>query len=120
MKQSARIVSWIVTAPIALVVVLFAVSNLDDVTIHLRPFPFDMTIHIWALTLIELFVGFLLGAIVTWIGDRKRRRDARQSIKRAATLEQSLAAAGAQIADLERKLADTRAAPVAVAGAGSA
>jgi putative membrane protein len=108
MKQSARIVSWIVTAPIVLVVVLFAVSNLDEVTIHLKPLPFDLMIPIWALTLIVLFVGFLLGAIVTWIGDRKRRRDARLLGRRVAALEQSLTAAQGQIAELERKLRDQR------------
>jgi uncharacterized integral membrane protein len=93
MKQSTRIISWIVTAPITLLVVLFSVSNLDQVTLRLRPFPFDMTIRIWALTLIELFVGFVLGAIVTWIGDRKRRREARLLARRVGELEKALAAA---------------------------
>jgi uncharacterized integral membrane protein len=95
----------IVTAPITVLVVLFAVSNLDQVTLRLRPFPFDMTIRIWALTLIELFVGFILGAIVTWIGDRKRRRDAR---RRIGELDQALSAARQQVAELEKKLGELR------------
>jgi uncharacterized integral membrane protein len=99
MKQSARILSLIVTAPITVLVVLFAVSNLDPVTLRLRPFPYDMTIPIWALTLIVLFVGFILGAIVTWIGDRKRRREARLLARRVSELEQSLAIARAQGAE---------------------
>jgi uncharacterized integral membrane protein len=102
-KQSARIVSWIVAAPIALIVVLFAVSNLDRVTLHLWPLPYDMTIGIWALTLIQLFVGFLLGAIVTWIGDRRRRREARLLARRVAELEQSLTLARRQTAALEQQ-----------------
>jgi lipopolysaccharide assembly protein A len=99
MKQSARILSLIVTAPITVLVVLFAVSNLDPVTLRLRPFPFDMTIPIWALTLIVLFVGFVLGAIVTWIGDRKRRREGRLMARRVGELEQALAVARAQTAE---------------------
>ncbi len=99
MKQSARILSWIVTAPIAVLVLLFAVSNLDSVTLRLKPFPFDMTLPIWALTLIVLFVGFILGAIVTWIGDRKRRREGRLMARRVIELEQSLAVARAQTAE---------------------
>jgi uncharacterized integral membrane protein len=99
MKQSARIVSLIVTAPITVLVVLFAVSNLDPVTLRLRPFPFDMTIPIWALTLIVLFVGFILGAIVTWIGDRRRRREARLMARRVIELEQALAAVRGQAAE---------------------
>jgi uncharacterized membrane-anchored protein YhcB (DUF1043 family) len=87
------------------------VSNLDKVTLHLWPLPFDMTIWIWALALIELFVGFLLGAIVTWIGDRRRRRDARMLARRVTELEQLLTAARGQAADLERRLAEPRSPP---------
>ena len=96
----------IVTAPITVLVVLFAVSNLDAVTLRLRPFPFEMTMPIWALTLIELVVGFVLGAIVTFIGDRKRRRDARSALRRAGELDQALSAARQQVADLEKKLGE--------------
>jgi uncharacterized integral membrane protein len=99
MKQSARVLSLIVTVPITVLVVLFAVSNLDSVTLRLRPFPFDMTLPIWALTLVVLFVGFILGAIVTWVGDRKRRRDGRLMARRVIELEQSLAVARAQTAE---------------------
>jgi uncharacterized integral membrane protein len=110
MKPSTRIVSWIVTAPITLAVVLFAVSNLDQVTLHLWPLPFDLTIWIWLLTLIELFVGFLLGAIVTWIADRHRRRETRILSRRVDELEQALSAAQARTTELERKVAPTPAA----------
>ena len=111
MNRSTRILSWIITAPIAIVVVLFVVSNLDKVTLHLWPLPFDMTIWIWALTLIELFVGFLLGAIVTWIGDRRRRREARLLARRATELEQLLAQSKRQVGELERKLAELQTPP---------
>jgi uncharacterized integral membrane protein len=100
-KLPTRLLSWVVTAPIALLVILFAVSNLDKVTLHLWPLPFDMTIWIWALTLIELFVGFLLGAIVTWIADRRRRRETRLLSRRVAELEQQLAIAKRQPVGLE-------------------
>ncbi len=101
MKLPTRLLSWIVTAPIALLVIVFAVSNLDKVTLHLWPLPFDMTIWIWALTLIELFVGFLLGAIVTWIADRRRRRETRLLNRRVTELEQQLAIARRQPVILE-------------------
>jgi uncharacterized integral membrane protein len=108
MRQSVRILSWIATAPIVILVVWFAVSNLDPITLRLWPFPFDLTIPISLLTLIQLFIGFLLGAIVTWIGDRHRRRENRLLARRNAELEQSVAAAQKQAGDLEKKLAETR------------
>ena len=108
MRQSVRILSWIVAAPIVILVVMFAVSNLDPITLRLRPFPDELTLPIWLLTLIQLFVGFLLGAIVTWIGDRHRRRENRLLNRRTAELEQSLAEA-------ERKLGEARAPQVPTA-----
>jgi uncharacterized integral membrane protein len=108
MRQSVRILSWIVAAPIVILVVLFAVSNLDPITLRLRPFPFEWSPPIWLFTLIQLFIGFLLGAIVTWIGDRHRRRETRLLNKRVAELEQSLA-------ETEGKLAAARAQPVSTA-----
>jgi uncharacterized integral membrane protein len=110
MRQSARILSWIVAAPIVVLVVLFAVSNREPITLRLLPFPFDLTIPIWLLTLIELFVGFLLGAIVTWIGDRRRRRETRLLARRVIELEQSLAAQK-QAGEADKKLAEQRAQP---------
>jgi len=116
MRQSARILSWIVAAPIVILILLFAVSNREPITLRLLPFPLDLTIPIWLLTLIELFVGFLLGAIVTWIGDRRRRRETRLLIRRVSELELSLAAAQRQAAELEAKLTESRA-PLAVSTA---
>jgi len=108
MRQSVRILSWIVAAPIVILVVLFAVSNRDSITLRLWPFPDQLTLLIPLFTLIQLFVGFLLGAIVTWIGDRRRRRETRLLNKRVAELEQSLA-------ETERKLAEARARQVSTA-----
>jgi uncharacterized integral membrane protein len=111
MKQSTRIITWVVTAPITIVVVWFSASNLDSVTLHLWPLPFDLQLQIWLLTLIELLVGILLGALVAWIGDRRRRRDSRLLVKRIGELEQALAASELQAAELQRKLGEFRAPP---------
>jgi hypothetical protein len=79
-----------------------------------------MTIWIWALTLIELFVGFLLGAIVTWIGDRRRRRETRVLSRRVAELEELLAATRRQAGELEHRLGELRPPPPLPTAAGAA
>lgn len=104
MKLSARHLSWILTAPIAVLVVLFAVSNLDSVTLSLFPLPYDLTVRVYLLTLIVLFVGFVLGSIVTWIADRKRRRLTRIQGRRLAELEHELTLAKLRAGDAERQL----------------
>ena len=98
-----------------ILVLWFALSNLDFITLRLWPLPFDLTISIAFLTLIQLFIGFLLGAIVTWIGDRHRRRENRLLNRRTAELEQSLAETRKQLDDAEKKLAEGRAVAVPTA-----
>jgi uncharacterized integral membrane protein len=112
MRQSIRILSWIVAGPIVILVLWFAVSNLGPITLRLWPFPFDLTMPIAVLTLVQLFIGFLLGAIVTWIGDRHRRRENRLLNRRNAELEQLLAGARKQLAEAEQKPAEALSMPV--------
>jgi lipopolysaccharide assembly protein A len=106
MKISARPLLWILTAPIVVVVVLFAVSNLDSVTLHLFPLPYDLTVRLYLLTLITLFMGFVLGSIVTWVADRKRRRETRAQAKRLQELEHELTLAKLRAAEAERRLTE--------------
>jgi uncharacterized integral membrane protein len=106
MNLSIRILTWIVTAPIVALVVLFSVSNLDQVPLHLWPLPFDLNIAIWLMSLIELFVGFLLGAIVTWMSDGRRRRNARMLARRVKDLEQQLAEARDRAGPFDRPAAE--------------
>ncbi|GIL39980.1 lipopolysaccharide assembly protein LapA domain-containing protein [Roseiterribacter gracilis] len=106
MKISARPLLWILTAPIVVVVVLFAVSNLDSVTLHLFPLPYDLTVRLYLLTLITLFMGFVLGSIVTWVADRKRRRETRVQAKRLQELEHELTLAKLRAAEAERRLTE--------------
>jgi uncharacterized integral membrane protein len=106
MKISARPLLWILTAPIVVIVVLFAVSNLDSVTLHLFPLPYDLTVRLYLLTLITLFMGFVLGSIVTWVADRKRRRETRAQAKRLQELEHELTLAKLRAAEAERRLTE--------------
>jgi uncharacterized integral membrane protein len=103
---------WILTAPIVVIVVLFAVSNLDSVTLHLFPLPYDLTVRLYLLTLITLFMGFVLGSIVTWVADRKRRRETRLQARRLQELEHELTLTKLRAAEAEKRLAEAAAAPL--------
>jgi lipopolysaccharide assembly protein A len=111
MKLSARPLLWILTAPIVIVVVLFAVSNRDAVTLHLFPLPYDLTVGLYLLTLITLFMGFVLGSIVTWVADRKRRRETRVQARRLQDLEHELTLTKLRAVEAEKRLVELAAAP---------
>jgi len=86
---------WIVLGVVALILILFAVSNRESVSVGLWPLPDLVQMPLYLVVLGTLLVGFFFGQLVTWIGGWRWRREARRSRDRIATLEQELAAARA-------------------------
>jgi hypothetical protein len=68
-----RFLYWILIIPLGAGVIAFTVSNRGRILIDLWPAPFSFETPIFAALLIALFVGFLLGGIISFISDRKRR-----------------------------------------------
>ena len=62
-----KYVSWFVTLPVTLVVVVFAVSNRTPVEIDLFPLPWQPVLPAYLLVLGSLFLGFLIGAAAAWL-----------------------------------------------------
>jgi uncharacterized integral membrane protein len=86
-----KLVHWLVTLPVAVVAVLFAISNLDPIPVGFWPLaPIDLPLYIVALG--ALLLGFLAGQLVAWINGRHWRREARKRQRRIDALEQELAA----------------------------
>ena len=70
--------AWIVTIPVSIVVVLFAVINRQPVTFDLWPLPWQpQPIPLSVFTLVMLILGFLIGAFAMWVSAGKSRRKAR-------------------------------------------
>ncbi len=87
-----------VTVPVAVVVVLFAVSNRASVSVTLWPLPVALAAPLYFVVLIALVGGFLVGGFVAWINAGRVRRTARARARRIAALERDLAAAEARLA----------------------
>jgi len=85
-----KLFHWLVTAPLALVFVVFAVSNRTVVTVTLWPFPVEIDAPLYLVVLLSLAFGFAVGLLIAWIGGRFSRRAARAHAKRAASLEREL------------------------------
>lgn len=87
-----KILWWVVLAVVALVLVLFAVSNRETVSVTLWPLPSALELPLYLVVLGTLVIGFFAGQLVTWIGGWRWRREARRSRERIAQLERELEA----------------------------
>jgi uncharacterized integral membrane protein len=87
-----KLIHWLVTAPLALILILFAVSNRTDVTLYFWPLPVALNAPLWLVVLVALLIGFLVGELVAWINGHHWRRQARQKSRRIEELERQLAA----------------------------
>jgi lipopolysaccharide assembly protein A len=87
-----RFLWWVVLAVAALLLILFAVSNRQTVSVGLWPLPDFAQLPLYLVVLGTLLIGFLAGQLVAWLGSLRWRREARRSRQRIATLERELEA----------------------------
>lgn len=114
--------SWILTLPLTLVIIVFAVANRHFVPLDLWPFEVAVEAPVFVLVLGSMLIGFLAGALVMWLSGGKQRRQARAARGQVAKLErqvqrqsQERAAAGP---DSQRSAVATRPHPTTVRGGG--
>lgn len=86
-----RHLSWIITAPLLVVAVVFSVANRGRVAIDLWPLPITLEPPLYLVALAAIFAGFLIGGTVVWIAAGRRRRRARELRYRNEELERELA-----------------------------
>jgi len=86
-----RIINSIVAGIVAVLVVLFAVSNRMTVAVEIWPFPYQLALPLYALILLAVLVGFIAGAIGAWMMGSAKRRELRRLRKQVRAMEQSLA-----------------------------
>jgi uncharacterized integral membrane protein len=94
-----KFLSAVIVIPLALLFVVFAVSNRHFVTVSFNPFdPTDPALSasmpLFALILAVAILGVVAGGCATWIGQRRWRRAARQH-------QADAQAARTQLADLK-------------------
>ena len=84
MRQISKLLGLIITVPILLVAISFAVSNTDIMTLRLWPFTTEVTMPTSLALFIVLIFGFLIGAIAAFVGAgslRKRLRNAEYRLR---------------------------------------
>lgn len=97
-----KLIWWIALVLVAVVLMLFAASNRETVSLGLWPLPDAIELPLYLVVLVTLIIGFFAGELVAWIGGWHWRREARRARERIAALERELQAARAPLAALPR------------------
>jgi lipopolysaccharide assembly protein A len=86
-----RLLTWLVGVVVAVVTVLFAISNRMPISITVWPFPFAIDVGLYIIVIAAVFSGFLVGALLTWVAAGKHRRRVRKQRVEIRALEGELA-----------------------------
>ncbi len=97
----ARLIVWLVAVPVAVIVVLFALSNRDVVELALFPLPGTQSVPVFVVGLCAVVLGILAGGAISWLSGHAWRRRARQAESVQRGLE-------AEISGLRRQLDTAR------------
>lgn len=88
--------SWIISIPLLLIGVVFAVVNRQNVDVLIWPFGIELQAPLFLVILLALFLGFLIGGLLVWVSTQAtQRRQKRQQNEKLRALER-------QIEDLRR------------------
>jgi uncharacterized integral membrane protein len=95
-----KIVAAITLIPLAVVIIAFAVANRQIVTVSLDPFSSEhpassLTLPLFALILVLLIAGVVIGGVAAWLRQAKWRRVARR-------LEREVEELRSEVASLKR------------------
>ncbi|MDJ0946971.1 MAG: LapA family protein [Kiloniellales bacterium] len=97
-----RILITFIGVILAIVVVSFALSNRQRVTLDLWPFEIGVELPLFLMVLVSFVIGFLAGGCVMWLSGAAARRQAREARRKAARLER-------QTAELQQRAAGGKA-----------
>ena len=86
-----RYVSWILTVPLMIVAVVFAITNRGGTTLNLWPLGITVEAPLFILVLGSALVGLLAGGAIAWLSAGAVRRRAREARHRAEALEREVA-----------------------------
>ena len=81
----------------AILLMLFAVSNRETVSLALWPLPFLVDLPLYLLFFLSLLVGAVIGASAARIAGRGTRHELRRHRRRSEALERELAATHSQL-----------------------
>ena len=110
-----RILGGALGALMAIILILFAISNRTPVTLGLEPLPFVLDAPLYAAVLVAFVVGFLAAGITAFVVGGRGRRTRRHAVAEAKRLREEVAA----LKEAARAEAEARARAQALLGTGA-
>ena len=96
-----RYLRWIITLPITILVLVFAIANRHSAPVDLWPLPFVKEIPLFMLVLVSLLVGIMVGGAVSWISGGVTRKKTRQTLFQLERCERDLEQVRGKLAKAE-------------------
>ena len=89
-----KLLSWLITLPLALVTVFLAVANRHRVSLNLDPFNQEnpalaLEMPLIFVILASIFLGLIVGAGAVWVSQGRHRKTARQGKSELAALRET-------------------------------
>lgn len=84
------LLKWIFVLPFIAAAVAFAVANPQDISLTWSPLHESLNLPLYAITLVFMGAGFLLGTLVTWLSTANVRKERRQYKKENKKLEKEI------------------------------
>lgn len=97
-----KVIIWIVSILVAILLVCFALANRDTVSIGLWPLVDRLELRFFVAILLAGAVGFLAGGLVAWSAQSRWRRIARERGRRIQTLNDQVDRLEARVAEQRR------------------
>ena len=84
-------ISWIITIPVTILIVVFVLSNRQVVEIDVWPLELSLSGPLYLVMILALILGFVIGAGAMWISAGASRKRARQAERQVRSLNAEVA-----------------------------
>lgn len=98
-----KYISWIITLPVTVIVVIFAISNLNAIAVGFWPLEGTFSLPLYIAVLTTFLVGFVCGGVVLWFSAGKVRRRARKFEYEAVGLKREITSLKQQVSQQAAK-----------------
>ncbi len=101
MRFIGRLLWLAITVMTVIISMVFAASNVSEVTLHLWPFETGLSLPLWLAVLGSLSAGILVGGLVVWLSTIAIRTRIWHTKKKLKKTEKQMNTAVAQLADVK-------------------